>query len=599
MVKCKACSREVEYNGGICPACSSRLTPDKSEIANAKIKLSEAISSKNNAKILACRELLAAVGDTESEREYAKYLERTDSGKRNLALAAEYYFSAASKNDAYSAYRYSRLQARRSQRAALFFLKFSGLLGCINAYAELAEYFSSIGKEDIASYYYYLGAEGGDTPSIVALARRYAEGVGVEKNEAYAKWYLDKFTIPPISALKLAYKLRSATQKKPPAIDFDGYREYLKELSSEAYSLGFYTAYYRIVSELADSGDNDYQFLLGKLTAEGVGTDKNGELALGILMTAVMNGSSDAMMYIADGYAAKNSFLPYNVELAFEYYERAAKAGRADAYAKIGEIYYQGRHSESGTPDPKTALACYKLGARLGSQAAKEKYDAIINRRNEYYSRGFAVLSGCGSVTRSEAEEAFRSLAIAAAYGHESAPRALGKCYAYGFGCDKLPREAFKWFLEAARLGDEDSYLSLGLCYAKGFGTRFSYKSAAHYLKLAIDCGFGDAKRELSLLVSRKQKRMVKQVYALCMELIYMKKFDTAFKILTSAEALGYPKLLYTIGCMYEFGLGCDTSKKRANEYYSRAAVGTAVYGSFVDEGARYKSRILKIIKRV
>jgi len=599
MIKCKTCFREVEFNGGICPACSATLTPDKSEIDNARLVLREAIASKNNAKILACRELLASVGDTESEREYAKFLERTDSDKKNLALAAEYYFSAAKKNDPFSAYRYSRLQERRSRTASLFFLKFSGVLGCTDAYTELAEHFSQAGKETIASYYDYLGAKSGITPSIVAMAKRYAEGIGVSKHEPYAKWYLDRFTIPPISALKLAYRLRAVTAEAPPEIEFQSYDEYLKGLAEEAKSLGFHTAYYRIVSELAERGDNDYQYLLGKLTSEGIGTERNGERALGILMTAVMNGNSDAMLLIAEAYSTKDSFLPYDIELAFEYYERAAKAGRAEAYAYIGDIYYQGRHTENAAPDPKTAINCYKLGAKLGSSLANEKYAALIARRNEYYELGQRVLYGCGSVTKSEAESAFHSLAIAAAYGHESAPRALGKCYAYGFGCDKLPREAFKWFLEAARLSDKDAYFSLGLCYAKGFGTRFSHKSAVHYLKLALESGYAEARRELSLLYSRKQKRMVRQLYALCMELIYMKKFEVAFKIITSAESLGYPKLLYTIGCMYEFGLGCDTSKKRANEYYSRAAVGSAVYGSYIDEGAKYKARILKIIKRV
>ena len=451
----------------------------------------------------------------------------------------------------------------------------------------------------MASYYYALGAENNDTASIVAMAKRYAEGIGAQKQEAYAKWYLDRFTIPPISALKLAYKLRSVSAKRPPKIEIAGFDSYLKELAEEANRLGFHTAYFRIVSELADSGDTDYLYLQGKLLSEGIGTEQNSDRALGVLIEAVMHGNSDAMLFIAHAYASRDSFLPYDIELAFDYYERAAKAGRAEAYAYIGDIYFQGRHSDEGTPDPKTALSCYKLGARLGSPLAKEKYDAIIARRNECFERGQATLSSEGSVTKTEAETAFRSIAIAAAYGHESAPRALGKCYAYGFGCDKLPKEAFRWFLEAARLEDRDAYFSLGLCYAKGFGTQFSQRNAVHYFKLALEYGYEEAKQELSLLYARKEKRMIRQVYALCMELIYMKKFEVAFKIIKSAEGLGYPKLLYTIGCMYEFGLGCDISKKRANEYFERAAIGTAAFGSYVDEGARYKSRILKIIKRV
>ena len=127
-------------------------------------------------------------------------LERGDSVPRDLDAAMEYYYMAAEKNDATSAYRYSRLAERTSDKAASFWLLYSAALGCVEAYPALADKLARDGDDELANYYYALSAAYDDTDSIVTLAKRYYNGVGTEQNLPYAKWYMDKLTLPPIHA---------------------------------------------------------------------------------------------------------------------------------------------------------------------------------------------------------------------------------------------------------------------------------------------------------------------------------------------------------------------------------------------------------------
>ncbi|MBP3309161.1 MAG: sel1 repeat family protein [Clostridia bacterium] len=599
MVLCNSCRHDVDFNGGICPICGATLHPTEDEIASAREALSLAIYKKNQPKALTARELLAYAGDTESEREYASFLERTDSSRRDLDLAMKFYFSAAKKNDPFSAYRYSRLVGRTSEAAGAFFLKFSGVLECVNAYPDLAEYFESVGEDEISAYYCSLAAAADDVPSIVSMAKRYEGGIGVPQSEAHAKWYLDKFKLPPLSAIKLAHRLRSVKSELPDEITFPDYDEYLNSLAVEAQAYGFDTAYYKIISILADRSYLDTQATLGILTAEGVGTDADPKEALGILMTAVMNGSGRAALYLGDAYLKEDGLFGYDVERALYYYELAVKAGAYSAYGRVGNIYYSGAHSESGVPDIALALAIFEEGAKVGDKDSITRRDEILAYRDELYTRGVGTLESAEAVTQSQAREAFKSLVIAHFYGHPSAPRALAKCYAYGFGTKRSPRDAFRLFSEAYGKGDSAAAYSLGLCYAKGFGVQFSYRDAVRYLKIALEGGTVEAGNLLYELNIRRRSKAVRGLFATACELIYMKKFTEAHRILAACMNIGYPKSIYTLGLMYEFGLGCECSRKRASELYDKARIGSAAYGSYVDDGAKYKSKFLKIIKRI
>ena len=81
------------------------------------------------------------------------------------------------------------------------------------------------------------------------------------------------------------------------------------------------------------------------------------------------------------------------------------------------------------------------------------------------------------------------------------------------------------------------------------------------------------------------------------MELLFQKKYSEAAKLLSSFESLGYPKALYTLGCLYEFGRGVHSDPKRASAYYKRAFEGSSDFGSFADPKSEYKFNVMKLIR--
>jgi TPR repeat protein len=306
------------------------MSPTADEITLAKRGLDRALSAKNADEILMYRYFLADAQDTDSMREYAKMLEKkSDATPEIIDTAMGYYKRAAEKLDPYSAYRYSRLVERTSNVAARFWLRFSAVLGSIDAYPETADLFSLEGQEHIASYYLSLAAACDDTDSIVAMARRFYDGVGVDANEAFAKWYLDKLAIPPISAIKLAYRLRSVKAAEPPKPTFPEYDKYLRSLADEAKRCSFDTAYFGINEILYKRGNINAEVTLGILCAEGVGTERDFERAEGLAVELKtyrpVNGSKqfsgdlvglrDGMIVIKTGPDTELSFAKKDVAI--------------------------------------------------------------------------------------------------------------------------------------------------------------------------------------------------------------------------------------------------------------------------------------------
>jgi len=59
---------------------------------------------------------------------------------------------------------------------------------------------------------------------------------------------------------------------------------------------------------------------------------------------------------------------------------------------------------------------------------------------------------------------------LAAEQGHVPSQSKLGRCYYFGEGVDKDPKEASKWWTYGAEASDAYSQYNLGVCYSKGFG---------------------------------------------------------------------------------------------------------------------------------
>lgn len=577
---CSGCGYRGELGELICPVCGRNLRLDGQTAAQAKEKISAARAEGDNRRALSILRLLADSGDIESIREYARILENGRGKDRDIDKAMIYYEQSAKRLDPPSAYGYSRLVSRISDPVSDFWLYMAALLGCTEAYLAAAESYAKKGYDECANYYLYLLAEGGEVDATVQLAQRYYDGVGTERSEEYAKWYMDRLVIPPLYAIKLSYRMRSVKPQLPPEIRLTGKEALYRTLLKMARQLDSGDCVEYLCGLLAEGGDEDAMLELARLYLSG--EDKRIDEAIGLLTRAAAQGSAKAAEELGI-LNLSGDVLIENIPQAIRYFERSVTLGNVRAYEHIGDIYskkgYTGR-------DVAYAYKLYRLAEEAGCDSAARKANAIKEARESYYYEATRI-------AEKSPYDAFRGYYIAMKMGHDKALIRLGECYALGIGVKRDRREGFGYFKLAAERGLAEASLPLGVCYARGIGVRFNFKRATEHLKAALLSGQEAARRELDRLYINKKRRISRSLYAMGMELIYQGKYSAAARVLGVGANFGEAKAIYTLGALYEFGRGVALSRDKARELYSRAAA-----LSFVDERARYKSKILKMLKK-
>ena len=581
MIICKSCGHADVYTGAPCAACGEKFVMTKEDVRVKISELNESIKEKHYEDMLECYHLLADVGYTDAEKEYARILEKGQLTERNLDLAMKYFYRAAKKNDAYSAYRYSRLVSRENDDAARFWLLYSAVLGCIEAYPVAAEELASLGHEEDATYFYYLAAMADDVDSIVTLAKRYMDGIGVEQSDRYAKWHMDKLRIPPFHAIKAAYRLRHEEAEEPPAPKPRDWDAFLRMLALQARREEYTTAYLRLSEILSERGDAEAGATVGRALIEGDACKQNIPEGLELLTRSAEAGSVTAHMSLYELYTNGKHFAK-DTHFAIRHLRRAGELGCADAFIRLGEIYYSGDGVEE---DIGEAIRCFSLAGDLGSREARERADRLLREREEHYK------TGCSVESESETD-AFREYAISASMGHPRAMIALAHMLTGGRGGIKNRSGAFLLYKRAAELGEDEALLHLGRCYAEGIGVRRDFRLARETLTRAERRGVEGAHELINAVMTRKMKKLSRKLYSTAMRLVYKKDFDEARRLLEIACDLCEPGAIYTLGCIYEFGMGVKCDKNRAYEYYERA-----FSMKFRDPRSKYKLAVLRLLK--
>ena len=580
MIKCNSCGSISEYTSPTCPECKRRYTFSEDELSEM-LYIAEAKQKARD--YLGASELYRAAADAglvRAQREYAVMLESGKQVKCDIDMAMRYFYAAAEGGgDAYCAFRYARLCDRHSEGASLFWLKLSAVLGYNGAYPALAERLSREGDEKGACYFYSLAAACDHTDAIVSLSFRYYEGRGVEKNESYAKWYMDKLTIPPIHAIKLAYRMRGIKAEEPPAPDARRLELMLRALVREATDLGHKRSAARLLRLLSDRGDAEACLKLGKLYAEGVGVKADTDEAFRLLEYAATHGIAEAYQAMGEIYLS-GRLVPMDVNKALTCYRAAAKLGLTDAYEAMGDVYREGKLVKIDIPE---AIRLYALAAEGGNESAHAKSEALIGKRAEI----FALAK---KTEREAPENAFKLYCIAVGMGEEGAACQLARCFENGIGTERDRQSAYRLYKSGAEEKDEEACFHLGRCYADGVGTERDFYLAARYLTRALRLGIVEAEPYLRRIFEGKKKALTRSGYSRAMRLIYRKKFSEAAFELEKCVPLCYGKGIYTLACLYEFGLGVPTDRKRAYELYERA-----FEFKFRDPRARYKLCRLKM----
>ena len=581
MFRCAECGHVGKYVGPTCEGCKRKIVLTDFQLEDLRMRAKDATECRDFESAAELLHILADQGDTNAQREFATLLEHGEGVERDLDAAMKYFCLAAEKYDAYSAFRYARLAERHSEKTADFWLRFSAVLGCIEAFPHLADKLAREGEDENANYYYALAAACDHTDSIVTMAKRYYEGIGTEKNEAYAKWYLDRLAIPPIHAIKLAYRLRSVSAENPGEPRIADYDRLLRRLATKAHDCGFFTAYHYLCTLLSDRLDMQARTILGLLYADGIGCKQSASQAIFHLSSAATHGSKEAAKHLGDIYLA-GRITEVDAEQALYYYRLAAKLGMTNAYENMGDVYNEGRLVGRDIPH---ALELYELAAAEGYESARAKAEEIRKRREELYRQALAE-DGVN------ATEAFRCYALASEMGHTLAYKGLARCFEHGYGTKKDRRQAYRWYMNAAESGDRSSLYPLALCYSRGIGTRFDFSTAQKLLSMAVRLGIREAEDELLRLYENKKKHLARSAYAKGMELIYMKKFADAERVFLGCLRAEHAKGIYTLGCINEFGLGIPTNRERAFKLYE-----CSFDLGFRDPRATYKLIILRMAR--
>lgn len=581
MIRCKQCGENADRFAGSCAACGAEYSFTRLELEDSLDEARAAIKKRDYEYAVTIYSTLADKGVTEAEREYGAILEKGSIVPRDIDLAMKYFHAAAKKNDPYSAYRFSKLAARTSDKASAFWLCYSAILGAREAFPAVAEAYSEMGDEEAAGYYYALAADGADVDSIVTMAKRYYNGVGTEKNEAYAKWYMDKLTLPPFHALRLAYKLRGVKAEMPPEPTFPGYTALLRSLMRDAKKYELHSAHLHLARMLAKDGTPDSLFTLGQLLAENANDGSDIEEAVRTLEAALRAGSAEASKYLGDLYAA-GKVIPRDIDKALSYYEISAGAGHGGAYEVMGDMFREGRIVETNIA---YAIDLYDRGAREGDANCRRKSEELRDKREECFARA-------RSCEKEAPDTAFEFYGLSTAMGYLPAHRELARCFENGIGTKKNRRMAFMWYKLAVDHGDNDALFDLGRCYAYGIGVPFNFEKAIEILTRSKRYGSRAAETELIRLFENKKRSMIRSLFSNAVRLIYMKKFEEAKSLLETCCQVGYAEGSYVLGCMHEFGLGTPTSRQRAFEYYN-----AAFDLGFRDPRQIYKLKILKMAR--
>ena len=581
MIRCAKCGYVGSYYGPKCPSCKQIFSLTAEEIEEKILEIEKAEEMKEYELAAEGHHILADLGRTESQKKYAALLEKGDIVARDLDAAMSYYYMAAEKNDARAAFKYSRLAERTSDRAASFWLLYSAALGCVEAYPALADKLARDGDDELANFYYALAAAYDDTDSIVTLAKRYYNGIGTEQSLPFAKWYMDKLMLPPIHAIKMAYKLRSVKSADPGVPKHPDYDRMLRRLAIMAQDYGYAVPYHNLAKMLSDREDMQARMILGMLYAEGMGCEQDANTALTLLESSAVHGNAEAYRRMGDIYVSGN-IVERDVDKALECYKSAASLGMTNAYETMGDIFREG---ELIPRDVARAIELYDMGAKEGHSTAREKAEMLKNERERLCEVGIQLRA-------STPEQSFRAFAISASMGYVPAYREMARAFLDGNGIKKNRQQAYLWLEKAVESGDNEALTEYAFCFSRGIGTAFNFTRATALLKKAARLGSKEAIDELERLMQNKRRHMLKGVYSKAMTLIYKRDFTEAEKLLRICLRLGHGKGIYTLGCLNEFGLGIPANREMAFRLYE-----TAFELKFRDPKAVYKLKILRMAR--
>ena len=210
------------------------------------------------------------------------------------------------------------------------------------------------------------------------------------------------------------------------------------------------------------------------------------DAALRGLLLLAQQGDADAQFELGRSYTIGRGVAEDDQEAVY-WYRKAAEQGHADAQFWLGAMHNSGR---GVAEDDQEAVFWYRKAAEQGHAGGQ-------------YWLGFmhwlAFLDGIAGDdgTAYDDQEAVFWYRKAAEQGHVKAQFSLGFSYANGWGVPADDREAAFWYRKAAEQGLAGAQLELGRSYANGRGVPADNWEAASWYRKAAEQGLANAQLEL------------------------------------------------------------------------------------------------------
>ena len=389
------------------------------------------------------------------------------------------------------------------------------------------------------------------------LAGCYYHGIGVEKNLIEGIRYTLKSAKKDYSLAQVSIADFYSSNKD----EYVAARDYKKALDWSKHA--------------ARHNNAKAHIIVGQLYANIYGNEKAMETSLKWYLKAYQLGDIGALSFIGQAY-----YILEKYDLAIKYFNLACDNNIAEAYARLGNCYQEGKGVKR---DIKKAVQLYKKSVELGSSLGmgllafcykqgdgvtinyKKAFELFFDASKEHDAIAYKQLGHFyydSLYVKKDLTKAFEYFYKAAIRGNSYAQHNVGTCYLYGEGVTRNYKEALKWYKKAEEQNLVEAITSIGAMYQEGQGVEKSYRIAIEYFEKALSINPNDtyALTKIGYLYSEGGYGINKN----------LRKAVSYYK---KAADLGYDIAMFNLATCYELGEGVPKSLEEAIKWYKKAAL--------------------------
>lgn len=247
--------------------------------------------------------------------------------------------------------------------------------------------------------------------------------------------------------------------------DFEGATGPILSILKQKYANEYEEKYFEVIKKLALDGHAEASYKMYLLYRDGIGIEKDNEIALSYLEKAAEKEFDPALFVKANYYLYGMNGYAVNIEKAIELFKIVAENGNAEAANKLANLYFKGECVEQNDIE---SIKWRKIAFDNGDV---EAYTFIGTM---YQDRKRNIL---------DYQKSFEYLQKAYEKGSANAALFLAFLYEDGKGVEIDQKKAFELCKIASENNIKSSFVNMGRYYYEGIGTEKNIEKAKEYLE--------------------------------------------------------------------------------------------------------------------